>query len=457
MVFTFEDLSEYDDCTEQRDICNTNTPITATSLNGTIEANFCRVFSDLCEKTIDRHDPNLFGRKLESKQKVFYISPTIGYNKCELYPLRTGLFITPKPLRFVPISKIKYYEYSRKEQSLRYYDIAIVLYSEESEENGEDQNNKNKKKRKNANRIDLTMIDKRECNELVQYFMRMRITEKKEGMTSPDRKKQSEKNEMEDNDEDAAMDDDLSDDDEEYKMEDDEYDYSGSEEDDDDDEEDEDEDEDIDMTEIDDAIKNCQSVENGQNLSENMKINRKRKRNEANLDDDDASNEENVSSKDNTNNSSPRKKVRRVNIHRNIHRNIVRGSSAAIGTGRKSTGYGDKGANIVSKTVNKKKSIMREQNKKEEEEGDLTEDDDEVQIIKVRSPKKSEEVKITKIKSPKRNKKKATKSPNGKRSKSKDKKKKKKSKKNKKGEVNEEKDGENKHNQSTIMSFFQKS
>merc|ERR1719410_2325799 len=112
LALLFEDTEKFEDSTEKRDICNTNTPITATTLNGTFEANFCRVFSDLCQKSIDRHDQMLFRRSLESKQKVFFIDSSVGCHNACIYPLRSGLFITPKPLRFVPIAKIKYYEFT---------------------------------------------------------------------------------------------------------------------------------------------------------------------------------------------------------------------------------------------------------------------------------------------------------------------------------------------------------
>merc|ERR1712154_51177 len=193
LVFSFEDLSCYDDedCTEQRELCNANTPIAANSLNGTVEANFCRIFSDLAGKSIQRNEPNLFLRRLESKKKVFYLNATIGHNNCQIYPLKNGLFITPKPMRFIPLERIKYFEYTRACQSLKYHDLAIILYPEHKEEEKDDavpgnDTKKKKKSKKNANKIELNMVDKRESASLCQYFALLRIEQKKAGMESPD-------------------------------------------------------------------------------------------------------------------------------------------------------------------------------------------------------------------------------------------------------------------------------
>eukprot|EP01084_Bolivina_argentea_P273270 465442_1 len=129
---------------------NTNLP---SIISGNISTQFCSIISGLCNKNIDRHDANLFVRKLDiyhNKKSVYYIDATIKFNKCFIYPIRSGIFISPKPLRFISQTKIKYYEYTRQGTGLRYFDLDIVLYEDENEN---ENNNNNKKKKKKKNKI----------------------------------------------------------------------------------------------------------------------------------------------------------------------------------------------------------------------------------------------------------------------------------------------------------------
>ncbi len=113
------------------EICNSGTDLPA-KICGNTETQFCRIISTLCNKNINRHDKNLFRTQLESKKCVYYIDATIKFNKCCIYPINSGVFITPKPLRFIPKDEIKYYAYSRQGNGLRYFDLDIILHENEN-------------------------------------------------------------------------------------------------------------------------------------------------------------------------------------------------------------------------------------------------------------------------------------------------------------------------------------
>merc|ERR1712048_1259073 len=71
---------------------------------------------------------------------------------------------------------------------------------------------KKKKNKKNANKIELNMVDKRESATLCQYFAMQRIEQKKAGMESPDRRNKNNHNaneKKEEKEEDEATDEDA--------------------------------------------------------------------------------------------------------------------------------------------------------------------------------------------------------------------------------------------------------
>eukprot|EP01084_Bolivina_argentea_P273271 465447_1 len=149
-AFAFENKSYMDENdNDSLTICNKNTKLPSI-ITGNIETQFCRIISVLCNKNINRHDKNIFRTNLENKKCVYYIDATIKFNKCFIYPISSGIFITPKPLKFISLNKIKYYEYSRQGSGLRYFDLDIVLYEDENEN---ENNNNNKKKKKKKNKI----------------------------------------------------------------------------------------------------------------------------------------------------------------------------------------------------------------------------------------------------------------------------------------------------------------
>jgi len=160
---------------------------------------FCRIFSELSKSRISRHDKLLFQcLDTESKSKVFYIEPNVRHNKCQVFPLRTGLLLMPKPLRFVPQERIKYFEFTRKGQGLRYGEMNIILYPEDVDDEkeyvptGDAEKDKKaereRKKRLRDNTITLEMIPNSEMSALECYFKSMGIECKIEGQESPQRK-----------------------------------------------------------------------------------------------------------------------------------------------------------------------------------------------------------------------------------------------------------------------------
>jgi len=369
---TFEDLSGYEDEEdEELQICNLNTSLPAT-LRGTTESMFCRVMSTLCNKSIDRHDRNLFRIMDDSKKHIFFIDANIKFNKCCVYPLKSGLFITPKPLCFIPQTKIKYYEFSRKGEGLRYFDLDIILFPEENEDEQKEQNEddikKKKKKKKGENEINLSMIPNSEMPQIENYFRSMNIGEKNDAKQQKKNKNKNTNNkesEDDEEDDDEMEADDLSEsDDEEYCVENDGFDYAKDDFSDSDEyeeamedqqnaenEENEDsENEDEENEDIDIEIKEKGKKNNSDKKKEKKqpKKNRKRKRAEmekghkenkenreiVDLVDDD-SDDQTMNEQEKNRNFSPRKRFKR-------------------NVGRKTTNYGMNGAKIRSKSIEKK-------------------------------------------------------------------------------------------------------
>jgi len=225
-------FNEHDDAKEDRELNNSNTTLPST-LSGTVEDNFRRVIKELSKIEVDYHDEKLFSTKDAFSQHcgtLPYIEPVFKTDKCLLYPLQCGIFIAPKPLRFEPISRIKHYEYKRTGQQLRYFDLTIVLYSQQElnedisdvpqqkDENHNSNNSnssqtqqKKKKKRPKELEIPLSMIPKEAKNEIERYFSSMDIRCKEDGKPSPDRrrkdnKEQKEANPMDDTDDDPSVD-----------------------------------------------------------------------------------------------------------------------------------------------------------------------------------------------------------------------------------------------------------
>ena len=208
VMLEFEDLDgvELDDDDHlELDIANSGTALPPT-LKGTAEELVCRVLSELSGHGIDRHDKVLFQCvDRESKRRVYFIEPNVRNNKCQLFPLRSGLFLAPKPLRFVAEHRIAHFEFVRKAPGLRYGEMDIVLRSEHKEEGAaaeaeavstgnaelDKAAQRERRKRRRQNTIKLEMIPNAEMSALEAYFQRMRprIECKKEGQPSPHRER----------------------------------------------------------------------------------------------------------------------------------------------------------------------------------------------------------------------------------------------------------------------------
>jgi len=78
LVLTFEDLSGYDDEDDMNEIQQinhfTDTPLNVTTLNGTKESNFCRVFSDLCKKQLIDMNQHCFVVVWNQKRLCFILA-----------------------------------------------------------------------------------------------------------------------------------------------------------------------------------------------------------------------------------------------------------------------------------------------------------------------------------------------------------------------------------------------
>jgi len=268
------------------------------SLSGTAEELICRILSELSGLRLERHDSALFENvDLESKQRVYFVEPNVKHNKCQLFPLRSGLLMMPKPLRFVEQHRIRHFEFVRKAPGLRYGEMDIVLRSEDGD-GGEDRAEstgdvevdkkaeRERRKRRRANTITLEMMPNAEMDALSLYFRRMSpsICCKQKGMESPQREcrqKEVASAEEEGHDDDGNEDGDgLSSDDEEYDPN--EHPQSDSDCDSElsDDEEaamSMDDEEDVDLDELSAVRRNCEMVKEGKSITTNR---RKRKRNE---------------------------------------------------------------------------------------------------------------------------------------------------------------------------------
>merc|ERR1719244_2409726 len=170
------------------------------SLSGTEEELFCRILSSLSGLGVERHDVVLFENvDLESKQRVYFVEPNVKHNKCQLFPLRSGLLMMPKPLRFVAQHRIKHFEFVRKAPGLRYGEMDIVLRPEDEDEHRgpemtgnaelDKKAERERRKRRRANTITLEMMPNAEMDALSLYFQRMRpsVCCKQKGMASPQR------------------------------------------------------------------------------------------------------------------------------------------------------------------------------------------------------------------------------------------------------------------------------
>ena len=185
----FEDLSDpqYNDEIEEIAICNMNTTLPS-KLRGHEEDIFCRVISELCHKQIDRHDKKLF-KTVDIRNKPnkvsYFMECHYKNNKCFVYPLKSGLFIQPKPMMFIPQTRIRYYEYSRLGDQLRYFDMDIILEPDE-EEKKEKKKIKmtqilKKEKRDKSLEFELSMICKNDRPAIEAYFASLRIECKQKG------------------------------------------------------------------------------------------------------------------------------------------------------------------------------------------------------------------------------------------------------------------------------------
>jgi len=280
------------------------------SLSGTAEELICRILSELSGLRLERHDSALFENvDLESKQRVYFVEPNVKHNKCQLFPLRSGLLMMPKPLRFVEQHRIRHFEFVRKAPGLRYGEMDIVLRSED-DDGGEGQPEstgnveldkkaeRERRKRRRANTITLEMMPNAEMDALSLYFQRMRpsVCCKQKGMASPQRECRpkdvastkeedddgdGDDDQNEDGDGDHDQDDDgLSSDDEEYDPN--EHDQTDSDcdselSDDEDAAMSVDEEEDVDLDELSAVRRNCQRVKEGKSITTNR---RKRNRKE---------------------------------------------------------------------------------------------------------------------------------------------------------------------------------
>jgi len=352
-------------------------------LRGTEEELFCRVLSDLSGIRIDRHNKMLFqSQSSDTKERVYFIEPSVNFNKCQLFPLRCGLLLIPKPLRFVPRERIKYFEFIRRADYLKNGEMEITLRPEAEEAEYVPTGNveldkkaeRARKKRMKENTINLNMLTNAEMAVFEAYFQRMHIAQGEEAASEQEQcqKKMEDEakdtdsavTEKESGDEDEDDDDDMSSDDEQYDpneentlsdsdaVDSDAMDSEGDQE--------MDDEEDIDLK--DDVVRNCRMAEKGESIVPKEITNRrKRKRTEMEMADvvviDGDSDDLTV---ENQENRSPWKRPK-------MSHNRM---------GRKSTNFGQNGNKIVSKAIDKKQNA--------EHEGK----EPSVEIISVHTPKK---------------------------------------------------------------------